>query len=72
MKVTEEMRKKWEPLKESGDQTMLAKKFKKNPSTINRIINGKEEAKVSLIAKIDKFYEDKKIQIASLTETETD
>lgn len=69
MKVTKKMLAKWAPVTEKGDQSKIARKLKKHPSTISRIMTGKEDTTLNIIAKIDQFYEGKKAVLVSVTET---
>ena len=71
MKITPEMQADYESYKEKGDLVKLKKITGiKSTETMCRIMKADRETTVSNVAKIQKFLNKRKLEIASLTETE--
>lgn len=60
MQVSKRIINKWASLKEWGDVEYLAGLTKKQPSTISRIMSGKQETTPEVIMTITEFYKKRK------------
>ena len=62
MLATEQQVEKWNSAFEKGDNQKLAKLLKQHHAAVSAIRNGKRNASVLTLSKIDKYY-DKRIEI---------
>lgn len=60
MQISKKIINNWKSLKEQGDVNELAALCEKNPSTISRVLSGKQETTPDVLLKIKAFYSKRK------------